>query len=42
VPGFHKAKEGRNGEGNPWYTDGDLYVGVIKASEDSVKPEKID
>jgi hypothetical protein len=27
---FHKVLEGRNGEGNPWYTDGDLYEGVIK------------
>jgi hypothetical protein len=30
VPGFHKIREGRNGEGNPWHTDGDLYEGVIK------------
>jgi hypothetical protein len=30
VSGFHKVREGRNGEGNPWYTDGDLYEGVIK------------
>ena len=30
IPGFHKVREGRNGEGNPWYTDGDLYEGVIK------------
>jgi hypothetical protein len=30
VPGFHKVREGRNGEGNPWHTDGDLYEGVIK------------
>jgi hypothetical protein len=30
VPGFHKVREGRNGEGNAWYTDGDLYEGVIK------------
>jgi hypothetical protein len=29
VPGFHKVREGRNGEGNRWYTDGDLYEGVI-------------
>jgi len=29
VNGFHKVLEGRNGEGNPWYTDGDLYEGVI-------------
>ncbi len=30
VRGFHKDREGRNGEGNPWHTDGDLYEGVIK------------
>jgi hypothetical protein len=30
VRGFHKVLEGRNGEGNPWYTDGDLYEGRIK------------
>jgi hypothetical protein len=29
VRGFHKVLEGRNGEGNPWHTDGDLYRGVI-------------
>jgi hypothetical protein len=33
VSGFHKIREGRNGEGNPWYTDGDLYEGVIKPGE---------
>jgi hypothetical protein len=32
VHGFHKALKGRNGEGNPWYTDGNLYEGVIKTS----------
>ena len=25
---FHKTREGRNGGGDPWYTDGKLYVGV--------------
>jgi hypothetical protein len=30
VRGFHKVLEGRNGEGNPWHTDGDLYQGIIK------------
>jgi hypothetical protein len=30
VPEFHKIREGRNGEGNPWHTDGDLYEAVIK------------
>lgn len=29
--GFHKVLEGRNGEGDPWKTDGDLYVGVLAA-----------
>jgi hypothetical protein len=33
VPGFHKIREGHNGEGNPWHTDGDLYEGVIKPEE---------
>jgi hypothetical protein len=28
--GFHKVLEGRNGGGDPWRTDGDLFVGVIK------------
>src|SRR5205823_14147441 len=27
---FHKVHEGKNGGGDPWHTDGDLYVGVIK------------
>lgn len=31
VHGFHKILEGRNGGGDPWRTDGDLYVGVIAA-----------
>jgi hypothetical protein len=30
IVGFHKAREGRNGEGNRWFTDGNLYLGVIK------------
>jgi LssY C-terminus len=29
VPGFHKVREGRNGEGVSWHTDGNLYEGVI-------------
>jgi hypothetical protein len=31
VDGFQKQLEGRNGGGDPWHTDGKLYVGVIKA-----------
>jgi hypothetical protein len=29
VEGFHKVREGRNGGGDPWHTDGNLWVGVI-------------
>jgi hypothetical protein len=29
VDNFHKQREGRNGGGDPWRTDGKLYVGVI-------------
>lgn len=28
---FHEQREGRNGGGDPWRTDGSLYVGVIRA-----------
>lgn len=31
VPDFHKVREGRNGGGDAWHTDGTLDVGVIKA-----------
>jgi len=27
--GFHKQLEGKNGGGDPWHTDGDLYIGII-------------
>ncbi len=30
VDDFHKVHEGKNGGGDPWVTDGKLYVGVIK------------
>ncbi len=30
--GFHKVLEGHNGGGDPWHTDGDLYIGVIQAA----------
>ncbi len=29
ITGFHTHLAGRNGGGDPWRTDGDLYVGVI-------------
>ena len=35
VDGFHKALSGRNGGGDPWYTDGKLYVGVIATALDA-------
>ncbi|MBI3462721.1 MAG: LssY C-terminal domain-containing protein [Planctomycetes bacterium] len=28
--GFHQVREGRNGGGDPWRTDGSLFVGTIK------------
>lgn len=31
VPGFHDVRSGRNGGGDPWSTDGDLWVGVLRA-----------
>lgn len=33
VPHFHKTLEGKNGGGDPWHTDGDLYVGVLAAEK---------
>jgi hypothetical protein len=33
VDDFHKTREGRNGGGDPWHTDGKLYVGVIAPSD---------
>jgi hypothetical protein len=32
VDGFHTQLEGRNGGGDPWHTDGRLFVGVIDIS----------
>jgi hypothetical protein len=29
VDDFHTVREGKNGGGDPWHTDGKLYVGVI-------------
>jgi hypothetical protein len=29
VPDFHQVREGRNGGGDPWHTDGSLFVGAI-------------
>jgi hypothetical protein len=30
VDDFHKVREGRNGGGDPWHTDGRLYLGVVQ------------
>jgi len=30
VDDFHQVRQGRNGGGDPWHTDGKLYIGVIK------------
>jgi hypothetical protein len=30
VDDFHKIREGRNGGGDPWHTDGKLFVGLLK------------
>jgi LssY C-terminus len=30
VNDFHKTREGKNGGGDPWHTDGNLYTGVIR------------
>jgi len=38
VDGFHTIREGRNGGGDPWKTDGNLFVGVIKPSTPVEKP----
>jgi hypothetical protein len=31
IDDFHRVRQGRNGGGDPWYTDGRLEVGVIRA-----------
>jgi hypothetical protein len=33
IPGFHKVLKGINGGGDPWYTDGALWVGIINSAE---------
>jgi hypothetical protein len=33
MDGFHKILKGKNGGGDPWYTDGRLEVGVIRKDE---------
>ena len=38
VEDFHKTREGRNGGGDPWHTDGNLYVGII-APQSTPQPD---
>jgi hypothetical protein len=38
VAGFHKILEGRNGGGDRWHTDGNLYAGVIKLTNPQSGP----
>jgi hypothetical protein len=38
VDGFHKTLEGRNGGGDPWHTDGNLFEGVIKPTDSQPNP----
>jgi hypothetical protein len=37
--GFHNVLEGRNGGGDPWHTDGNLYEGVIKPADSQPNPQ---
>ena len=30
IPNFHKIREGKNGGGDPWKTDGSLWLGVLR------------
>ncbi len=30
IPGFHQIRSGRNGGGDPWRTDGNLDVGIVR------------
>lgn len=32
IPDFHEVKSGRNGGGDPWRTDGALWVGVVRGA----------
>jgi hypothetical protein len=38
VDNFHKVREGKNGGGHPWHTDGNLHVGAIKPTRDPPGP----
>ena len=38
VDGFHFARKGRNGGGDPWYTDGDLSAGILAVMAETGPP----
>jgi hypothetical protein len=38
VDGFHQIRAGKNAGGDPWHTDGNLYVGVIKPANPQPTP----
>lgn len=38
VIGFHKTREGRNGGGDPWHTDGNLSVAVLRPAGAKPRP----
>jgi hypothetical protein len=40
VDDFHKVREGRNGGGDPWRTDGRLFVGIIRDQSHSERSEE--
>jgi hypothetical protein len=42
VPGFQKVLKGRNGGGDPWHTDGSLWVGIIAQDQSEPQPEGSD
>jgi hypothetical protein len=37
VTDFHKVRSGKNGGGDPWRTDGALYVGVVESPRDTAR-----
>jgi hypothetical protein len=37
VDNFHTVREGRNGGGDPWHTDGRLFVGVISPNANLIR-----
>jgi hypothetical protein len=40
VDDFHKIRQGKNGGGDPWKTDGSLYVGILSAGNSSAESDQ--